>query len=171
MTPTLPPGPRAPAWWQTVEWILRPTALLRRSAARFGEPFTLRTLWADAPLVLVSDPEDVRRVFTAGPEALQGGGSAVLEPFAGPASLLVLDGDEHLRARRVQLPAFHGERMSAYRPLVAGLAAAEIDGWPRGRELRTHERMQALTLRVMLRVVFGDESARLRSAIEDALAL
>jgi cytochrome P450 family 135 len=167
----LPPGPRAPSWWQTVEWIVRPTALLRRCAARYGEPFTLRTLWADAPMVLVSDPEDVRRVFTAGPDALRGGGSAVLEPFAGPSSLLVLDGEEHLRARRLQLPAFHGDRMRAYRPLVARLAAEELDRWPRGRELRTHARMQALTLDVMLRVVFGDASPSLRAAIEDALAL
>jgi cytochrome P450 len=169
----LPPGPAAPAWWQTVEWIVRPTALLRRSAARFGEPFTLRTLWADAPMVLVSHPEDVARVFTAGPDSLRGGGSAVLEPFAGPSSLLVLDGEEHLRARRLQLPAFHGDRMRAYTPLVAELAAAEIDAWPRGRELRTHARMQALTLEVMLRVVFGarDDAEPLRRAIEDALAL
>ena len=150
---------------------MRPTALLRRAAARHGEPFTLRTLWSDAPMVLVSHPEDVRRVFTAGPGELRGGGSAVLEPFAGPSSLLVLDGEEHLRARRRQLPAFHGDRMRAYRPLVAELAAAEIERWPRGREVRTHERMQALTLEVMLRVVIGDRSPSLRAAIEDALAL
>src|SRR5688572_32061657 len=60
----VPPGPRAPVWWLTVEWIARPTALLRRAAAEFGEPFTLRTLWADAPMVLVWSPENVRRVFT-----------------------------------------------------------------------------------------------------------
>jgi hypothetical protein len=52
----LPPGPREPAALQTVEWIVRPTALLRRAQARYGEPFTLRTAWMDAPLVLTSDP-------------------------------------------------------------------------------------------------------------------
>ena len=64
----LPPGPAAPAAAQTVEWIARPTDLLRRSAARYGEPFTLRTLWADAPMVLVSDPETIKRVYAAPPE-------------------------------------------------------------------------------------------------------
>ncbi len=118
---TLPPGPSAPAAWQTVEWILRPTALLRRCAARYGEPFTLRTYWADAPMVLVSAPDDVRRVFAARDE-LGGGGSAILAPFAGPSSILVLDGAEHLLQRRIMLPAFHGERLRAYRPLVAELA-------------------------------------------------
>ncbi|HEV2999999.1 MAG TPA: cytochrome P450 [Solirubrobacteraceae bacterium] len=167
----LPPGPRAPAWWQTVEWIVRPTALLRRCAARYGEPFTLRTLWADAPMVLVSHPEDVRRVFTAEPSVLRGGGSAVLEPFAGPASLLVLDGAEHLRHRRLQLPAFHGDALRAYEPLVAELAARELASWPRGRRVSTHARMQALTLEVMLRVVLGSDAPALRAAIEEALAL
>jgi cytochrome P450 len=167
----LPPGPAAPPWWQTVEWIVRPTAFLRRCAARHGEPFTLRTLWADAPMVLVSHPEDVRRVLTAPPGALRGGGSAVLEPFAGPSSLLVLAGEQHLRARRLLLPAFHGDALEAYRPLVARLAAAEIAWWPRGRPVRTHARMQALTLEVMLRVVLGSDAPALRRAIERALAL
>lgn len=163
----LPPGPRAPAAWQTVEWIVRPTAFLRRCAARHGVPFTIRTFWAEAPMVLVSHPDDVRRVFTA-PE-LGGGGSAVLEPFAGPSSILVLDGEEHLRQRRLMLPAFHGERMRAYRPLVRELAEREVRGW-RG-EVRTHERMQALTLEIILRVVMGSDSRALRAAIEHALGL
>lgn len=169
----LPPGPSAPVSWQTIEWIVRPTALLRRSAARYGVPFTLRTLWADAPMVLVSAPEDVRKVFSAPPAVLRGGGSAVLEPFAGPSSLLVLSGEEHLRRRRLMLPAFHGDRMRAYAPMIAELAERELDAWPRGRAVRTHERMQALTLEVMLRVVLGarEEAGALRAAIEDALAI
>ena len=66
----LPPGPAAPAALQTIEWIARP---MRRSAARHGEPFTLRTLWADAPMVLVSDPATIRRVYAAPEESLSGG--------------------------------------------------------------------------------------------------
>src|SRR5437762_2449160 len=58
----LPPGPRAPLAVQTVQWITQPTALLRRAQARHGEPFTLRMAWSDAPMVLTSDPEEVRRV-------------------------------------------------------------------------------------------------------------
>jgi cytochrome P450 len=108
----LPPGPRAPRAWQTTEWIVRPTAFLRRCSRRYGEPFTLRTHWADAPMVLLSHPDDVRRVFTGDPAVLRGGGSgSILEPFAGPHSILVLDGDEHLAQRRRMLPAFHGARM------------------------------------------------------------
>src|SRR5687768_17845152 len=89
----LPPGPREPAALQTVEWIARPTAFLRRCQARHGEPFTVRVAWADAPMVLVSEPAEIKRIFTAGEDVLHGGSSStVLEPFAGPSSILLLDG-------------------------------------------------------------------------------
>ena len=155
---------------QTVEWIARPTDLFRRSAARFGEPFTLRTLWADGPMVVFSDPEAIRRVYAAPPEALHGGASStVLEPFAGPSSILLLGGAEHMRQRKLMLPPFHGDRMESHRATVAALAAAELDRWEPGRPLRTLPRMQELTLDVILRVVLGAPDEQLRAAIREAL--
>jgi cytochrome P450 len=155
---------------QTVEWVARPTVLLRRSAARFGEPFTLRTLWADAPLVVVSDPASIKRVYAAPPDVLRGGASStVLEPFAGPSSILLTDGAAHMRQRKLMLPPFHGDRMQAHRATVAALAEAELDRWEPGRPLRTLPRMHELTLDVILRVVLGAPEAELRGAIRAAL--
>jgi cytochrome P450 family 135 len=167
----LPPGPEEPAALQTVEWVARPTAFLRRCRARHGDPFTIRVGWMDAPTVLVSDPEEIRRIFTAGPDVLRGGSSStVLEPFAGPSSILVLDGAEHLRGRRLLLPPFHGEALARWRDTVAALAHAELDRWEPGAPLRTHPRMRALTLDVILRVVLGPvERPELRAAIRRAL--
>ena len=168
----LPPGPGEPAALQTVEWIIRPTDLLRRTAARFGEPFTLRTLWAQAPLVVVSDPETIRRVYSAPPGALRGGAaSGVVEPFAGSSSILLLDGDEHLRQRRLVLPALHGERMRLHRETVSALARAEVARWPRGAPVTALPRMQALTLEVIMRVIFGTRDEQLRAAVRAALDL
>src|SRR3954468_13895739 len=169
----LPPGPREPAALQTVEWIARPTAFLRRAQARHGEPFTVRVAWADAPMVLVSDPESIRRVFTAAPDVLQGGSSStVLEPFAGPSSILVLSGAEHLRQRRLLLPPFHGDALARWRETIAALARDEIARWTLGTPVRTHARMQDLTLEVILRVVFGERPRpELRAAIRRALGM
>ena len=64
--------------FQTIEWIVRPTALLRRAQARYGEPFTLRTAWSDAPLVLTSDPHEIKRAYAAPPDVLRGGEAAGL---------------------------------------------------------------------------------------------
>jgi cytochrome P450 family 135 len=166
----LPPGPSTPSAVQTWEWLARPTALLRRCAARYGEPFTLRTAWTDAPMVVVSDPAAVRAVFTAPVDvAIAGASSTFLEPFVGPSSILVLDGPAHLRQRKLMLPPFHGDRMRAHRDLIAALAAAEVERWPRDAPFSTHPRMQALTLDIIMRVVFGAELPELRTAIRRTL--
>ena len=166
----LPPGPREPAALQTVEWIARPTAFLRRCRARHGDPFTVRVAWADAPMVLVADPESIRRIFAADDEQLHGGASStVLEPFAGPTSILLTHGPEHLRRRRELLPAFHGDALAGWRATIAEMAAAEVARWPAGR-VRTLPLTQALTLDVILRVVLGPvERPQLRAAIRRAL--
>ena len=167
----LPPGPREPAALQTVEWIVRPTALLRRAAARYGEPFTLRTAWSDAPLVLTSDPEEIKRVYRAPPDVLEGGdSSAFLEPFVGPQ----LDPDparatQHLRQRRQMLPPFHGDALKRWTDTIAEIAHAELDTWVPGRPLKALPRMQALTLEVIQRVIFGSRDPELRDALRAAL--
>ncbi len=168
----LPPGPRAPAAWQTIGWTVRPAAFLRSAHARFGDPVTIRTFWTDEPMVLFSDPDAVRDVFRLDPRVAPAGQSwEFLRPFAGPHSILVLDGEEHLRERRLIQTPFHGERMRAFQPLVAELAREELAGW-RGRVV-TLERMKRLTLETILRVVFGvrgeHEAAQLRDAVHGTL--
>jgi cytochrome P450 len=168
----LPPGPRAPAAWQTVGWTVRPAAFLRRVHERFGDPVTIRTFWTDEPMVLFSHPDAVREVFRLDPAVAPAGQSwEFLRPVAGPHSILVLDGEEHLRERRlIQMP-FHGERMRAFQPLVAELARDELSSWS-GRVV-TLERMKQLTLETILRVVFGirgeGEAAELRDAVHRTL--
>lgn len=169
----LPPGPRSPAVWQTFAWMARPTAFMRTAHERFGDPVTIRTYWTDEPMVLFSGPDAVRDVFQLDPEIAPAGRSwEFLRPFAGPHSILLLDGEEHLRERRLLGAPFHGERMRAFAPLVADLARRELGTWV-GRVVAL-ERMRQLTLEIILRVVFGAgderEVARLRDAIEDTLA-
>jgi cytochrome P450 len=80
----------------------------------------------------------------------------------GARSVLLLKGSEHLARRRLMLPAFHGERMRSYESTVREIVGAEIDSWPLEREFPIHSRMQAVTLEVILRAVFGvSEGARL----------
>jgi cytochrome P450 len=168
----LPPGPRAPAAWQTVGWILRPAAFLERVHRRFGDPVTIRTYWTDAPMMLFSDPDAVRELFRLDPAVAPAGQSwEFLRPFAGPHSIVLLDGDEHLRERRLIQTPFHGERMRSFQPMVAELAREELSGW-RGRVV-TLERMKRLSLDTILRVVLGvrgeAEAAELRDAVHGTL--
>jgi cytochrome P450 len=168
----LPPGPRAPAAWQTLAWTVRPAAFLRRVHDRFGDPVTIRTYWMDEPMVLFSHPDAVREVFRLDPAVAPAGQSwEFLRPFAGPHSILVLDGEEHLRERRLIQTPFHGERMRAFAPAVAELAERELGTWS-GRVV-TLERMRRLTLEIILRIVFGARDERevgpLREAVHGTL--
>jgi cytochrome P450 len=139
---------------------------------RFGDPVTIRTFWTDEPMVLFSHPDAVRELFRLDPQVAPAGQSwEFLRPFAGPHSILVLDGEEHLRERRLIQTPFHGERMRAFQPLVAELAREELGTWS-GR-IVTLERMKRLTLETILRVVFGvrgeREAAELREAVHGTL--
>jgi cytochrome P450 len=169
----LPPGPGAPAIWQTIAWMTRPGAFMRGVHARYGDPATIRTYWTEEPMVLFSSPDAVRAVFRLDPAIAPAGQSwEFLRPFAGPHSILLLDGEEHLRERRLMQGPFHGERMRAFAPMIAELARAELSTW-QGRVVAL-ERMRELTLEIILRVVFGArddrEVAVLRGVIDDALA-
>ncbi len=167
----LPPGPRAPAIWQTLAWMSRPGAFLRRVHARFGDPATIRTYWTEEPMVLFSGPDAVRSVFRLDPAIAPAGQSwEFLAPFAGPHSILLLDGEEHIRERRLMQGPFHGERMRALAPMIAELARRELATW--NGPVVALDRMRELTLDIILRVVFGardEELAHMHVVIEDSL--
>jgi len=169
---TLPPGPGIAPWRQVLAWVARPEWLMEEGHRQRGDVFTLHLPFG--PLVLVVDPDAVKQLLTGDPDLLRAGeGNAPLEPVVGPESLLLLDGDRHLRRRRLVLPPFHGERLAGYRSDIAALAAAEVRRWPVGTPFALEPRMRAVTLDVILRVVFGlDEgprAARLRELIPQLL--
>ena len=131
--PGLPPGPRLPAAVQTAGWVARPLGMLERARARYGDAFTLRIL-NEGPWVVLSHPDMVRDVFTGDPDVLRSGeANQILRPTLGEHSVLVLDGERHLRQRRLLLPPFHGERMQRYGALVRAIAEREVATWPRHR--------------------------------------
>jgi cytochrome P450 len=150
----------------------RPGAFLRGVHERFGDPVTIRTYWTEEPMVLFSHPDAVREIFRLDPAIAPAGQSwEFLRPFAGPDSILLLDGEAHLHERRLMQAPFHGDSMRAYAPMIAELARQELSTW-RGRVI-TLERTRQLTLEVILRVIFGArderEIAALRHAIETTL--
>ena len=153
----LPPGPRMPSALQTAIWIPKAQWMLAQCAARFGDTFTLRIAQEETWVVL-SNPEHVREVFTGDQRVLHAGeGNRILLPVLGQHSLLLLDEAPHMQQRKLLLPPFHGERMQRYGELMAEIAGVEIERWPRGTPYRLRPRMQAVTLEIILRAVFGLE--------------
>jgi cytochrome P450 len=160
----LPPGPSSPAWFQSLGWALRPTAMLRECERRYGEIFTLRGLGGaghEAPYVFVSEPAAIKAIATGDRDALRAGaarGFDLFEPVFGPNSILLLDGATHLRQRKLMLPPFHGERMQRYGDMIRDETERRMATWPGDHAFRLQEEFQHITLDVILRAVFGFDS-------------
>jgi cytochrome P450 len=158
---------------QTLAWVFRPLAFMAQNRERFGDAFSVQFVGFERPMVLISDPVAVKALYTERRNGLPPGRSFSLEPILGARSVLLLEGAEHIARRRLMLPAFHGERMRSYESVVEEIVTAEIDSWPLGREFPIHGRMQAVTLEVILRAVFGVGEGprldRLRLLLRDLL--
>ena len=155
----LPARPDLSRYMMGAGFMLTPTRFLEACHERCGDYFTLRPE-PDVRLVVTCDPAAVKQVFTGDPNLLYAGeGNVSLSLILGDNSVLLLDGAEHLRHRRLLLPPFHGERMRAYGELMAEVARRHVDRWPRGASFAALPTMQAVTLEVILRAVFGVHGA------------
>jgi cytochrome P450 len=165
----LPPGPRVPGALQLVATWKRPAASLERLRQRYGKRITVQ-LPFQPPFVILSDPDEIKELFTAPPDVLHPGeGARVLEPLIGRNSVILLDEDAHLEQRKLLLPAFHGEKMARLTGLMEELAERELDRWPTGEEVALHPGLQRLTLEIILRAVFGLEQGPRLNDLRDLL--
>src|SRR3954447_23105908 len=169
----LPRGPRRPPPLQLIGFFSRPTAFLNRCRQRYGDVFTLR-MPATEPMVFLGDPDLVKAVWTRDKvNGLPEGRRVTLQPVLGPRSVLLQEGAEHLRRRRLMLPPFHGERMRRYGELMDEMTLRDIERWPLGEPFALMPRMQSITRDVILRAVFGTRAGaredELRRRIDDVL--
>jgi cytochrome P450 len=168
-SPRLPAGPSYGPTLQTLGWLARPIPLLERCRRTFGTRFTLR-LHGYAPFVILSDPDEARELFSAPPDTVRAGAAArVLEPLVGRRSVMLLERDEHLAARKLTLGAFRSERMERIELIMRDIAERECAAWPRDEKVALHPRLQHLTLEIILRVVFGTAEEPEISALRVAL--
>jgi cytochrome P450 len=168
-SPRLPPGPQVPRWVQTSGFLLGGRGFLELCRRRYGGAVFMQTVFDDG-FVMLFDPSLVRQVFQGPHERLNAGeANELLGPILGSRSVLVLDGAEHLRHRKLMLPPFHGRRMQLYEQVVRDAADAEIDAWPLGEPFALLPSLQALTLRVIVRAVFGYRPGRAEEELRGRL--
>ena len=168
----LPPGPTSWAPWQLIQWIRSPHAFMRTCAASFGDLFTLRIGYGLAPLVFCSDPEGLRVLLgnDEGPSITAPGDlNALFEPLLGPQSVIGLSGDPHRRMRQLLMPPFHGERMRSYGEAISAIWQDEADQWTPGAAIEVRPAMQRITMRTILRTVFGLREGPRMDLLEERL--
>jgi cytochrome P450 len=142
---------------QALGWTNRALPWLERCRERYGDAFTLRIRhWGD--WVLLADPADVKAVFTAGDKVGVALANPLLGPLLGPRSMMLSEEPDHMRRRRVVLPAFHGEAIANDAATITAVARREVAAWPAGEPFALWPRMQSLTQEIVMRVVFGDRA-------------
>jgi cytochrome P450 len=158
----LPAGPPLPATIQTLAFWRHPHAYLQWCRRRYGTRFTVKTVGMP-PMVFMSSPADIKAIVATPANILHpGAGARVIAPLVGARSFMLAEEDEHLIGRRTLLPAFHHRAIREQADMVHEIIVRELATWPIGEPVAIHPYLRALSLRVILRTIFGSEGGRLQ---------
>ncbi|MFD4522982.1 cytochrome P450 [Streptomyces sp. NPDC058470] len=165
----MPPGPSDTVLWQTIRFRRGRQHYLPEMHDRYGDIVTLRVV-PGGPFVILRNPEHIKEVFRGAPETFHAGeGNSLLVPIVGRHSVLTLDAPEHKPARKRMMPPFHHERLAALTSTMREIAEQEARSWPIGTPVRLLDRAYALTLDIMVRVVFGVDDLQRAAQLSRAL--
>ncbi len=155
----IPDGPKTHRAYNGLQFLFRRQAYFERLRREYGDVFTLRLPSVGQGVVII-DEECIKQVFTAPTDVLHAGKNP-LGDVLGPGSLFSMDEERHLDERRLLLPAFRGDRLATYHELIEGEALAAMADWPDEKSFATLPSFNRITLRVILRAVFGAEGSDL----------
>lgn len=148
-------GPKTPRFAQLIEWVFNPLQLMEKSAKAYGDTFKL-FLVSDNPMVFVSHPQAIKEIFTASLDKFDSGrGNELVASLLGEQSLVLLDGAQHQRQRKLLTPPFHGDRMKSYGDLICKITEKVNSEWKISEPFDVRKSMQEISLRVILQAVFG----------------
>jgi len=135
-----------------------PFSFMRRCNDRYGDRFTAAIGEKLSPVVFFSNPQALQVILTSDDSELfdaPGELNVLLEPFLGTQSVTGLSGDRHRRMRQLLMPPFHGERMRSYGQLIRDITEEVMSQWVAGKAFSVRKSMQRISMRVILRAVFG----------------
>lgn len=169
------PGPRTPALLQVRDWMFGQHTFWNEHAERYGPAYRVHFPFMFGRMAVFTTPSAAKTVLRLAPSVAQAGRAyKVLEQSAGPTAVILLDGDAHLRMRKLILAPLHGERLARWEGFCAERTLQELDGWRVGEPLSVRPVTEKISLAVILKVVFGirdparsDELRELLPAIFD----
>ncbi|MBE9106009.1 cytochrome P450 [Nostoc cf. edaphicum LEGE 07299] len=170
-TYNLPDGPQMPRWLRMIKFITQPVKYVDDFAQIYGDTFTIRSSRSDNHLIYFSQPQALEQIFTADSRHFEvGRGNVGLKFLLGDRSFMLADGDRHQRQRQLLAPPFHGERMRAYGEEIREITRQVTNEWQIDKPFKIRESMQEITLRVILRVVFGLNDGELFEELRRSLS-
>ena len=165
---SLPPGPpELPVVGQTFRY-MRDLMSLLHQAAGYGDLVTL----SRKPILiyLVNHPDLIRELYVTNHQKVGRGFLTGAYRYLMGNGLVTADGSLHLRQRRLMQPQFHHERISGYAAAVTDFARRHEEGWHDGDRVDIAREMNQLTLRIVVKTLFGldppDAAQRIGNAFE-----
>ncbi|MCY0875834.1 MAG: cytochrome P450 [Firmicutes bacterium] len=126
------------------------------------------------PSFVLNDPEVIREVLVnKEPHFVKGRSSRILSETLGDG-LLTSEGSVHQLDRRMMQPSFHLMQIQSYAETIVRLTDQEIKSWRQDIQSGQTERLvsadlMSLTLRVIMRTMFGDERESAESLLGAAV--
>lgn len=149
----LPPGPATPPFRQLLQWLKDPLDYMERHHQAFGDLFL--GYFLGRPAIMVSGAQGMQEMMTHPQIAAPGELNELARPLLGSNSLTLLSEPEHQARRKLLMPPFHGERLWSYGQLIREITQGEMTRWTPGKAFEVRIAMQEITLRVILKAVFG----------------
>ena len=153
----LPRGWKLPSFILSMQSLIDQFGLLDKTQEKYGDfVYTPKSL-GFPPYVILSNPQAIEEVLTANPKKFEVGqrASFSVRALLGDNSLVLLDGIEHKRQRKLLMPPFHGERMKSYGNTIIDVTQKAIAPWEVGKPFVIRDYTQDISLRVILRTIFG----------------
>jgi cytochrome P450 len=165
----LPPGPSTPGSLALLKWMLRPVETFEADFKKYGDLYTIKS-----PLfgkeVVVSHPELIKQILAGDPSVYLGGeANKLIGVVVGDRSVLLLDGREHHRQRKLLMPHFHGERLDLYAHVIARITRQFASAFPVGEPFPLLPSLQRITFDVILETVFGVNAGEEMDALRKSL--
>ena len=148
-------GPKSSAFVQLMNWIFRPLDFLEECTEKYGDIFRLN-LMGLPPFIAVSDPKGIEEILSVDAKKFDAGRTnGLAASLLGDNSLVLLDGSEHRRQRKLMMPPFHGEKVKSYAETICQITEKVAGRWQEKQTFSAHKAMQNITLETILHVVFG----------------
>lgn len=165
---------KTPSFLQKLQWVFDPVGYMERAAHRYPDIFTTKIGGGEDSFIFVQHPQALQQILTNDRKQFTAPGhlSGILQPLVGNYSILLLDGEDHKRERKLLMPSFHGDRMQVYGQLISNLIEKVINQIPLNQPFKALDVTQKITIQVIIEVIFGlHEGERCEEIIQKSRAL
>ncbi len=139
--------------------------------SQYGDTYFSQS-FGNQEILTVSHPEDLKVLFNSTDRVMKAPGAAnkLFEPQLGENSVILQDGERHQKQRKLMMPPLHGEGMLAYGEQICELAEQTICALKPGQSFMGRHLTEAITMKIILRVVFGINEGQRFDQLQDLMS-